>query len=320
MDNPADIISRGMEPNQLKESTVWWTGPPWLKQPSCFWPPLLQAELQELPAEALEERSVSLPIRTQEPNQLFHLRSSFASLVRLIALIQRFVYNIKPENHSRRRLGFLQTTELNQAISSLVRLAQTEVFPNEIASVASDGQVKSTSPLKNLAPVLKDGILRVGGRLKNALISEDRKHPIILPARHPLTEAIMEHYHRKYLHAGPQLLVASVREKFWPLRIRNLARSVVHSCVNCFRCKPTVLEQLMGDLPPERVTPSLPFLNTGVDLCGPFYYRKNRKAVSTKCYIAIFICLVTKAIHVELVNDLSTAVFLAEIHRFIGRR
>ncbi|XP_062559859.1 uncharacterized protein LOC134224507 [Armigeres subalbatus] len=130
----------------------------------------------------------------------------------------------------------------------------------------------------------------------------------------------MEHYHRKYLHAGPQLLVASVREKFWPLRIRNLARSVVHSCVNCFRCKPTVLEQLMGDLPPERVTFSLPFLNTGVDLCGSFYYRKNRKAVSTKCYIAIFICLVTKAIHVELVNDLSTAAFLAALHRFIGRR
>lgn len=76
----------------------------------------------------------------------------------------------------------------------------------------------------------------------------------------------------------------------------------------------------MGDLPPERVTPTFPFLNTGVDLCGPFQYRKLRKAPSTKCYIAIFICLATKAIHVEMVYDLSTDAFIAALHRFMARR
>lgn len=76
----------------------------------------------------------------------------------------------------------------------------------------------------------------------------------------------------------------------------------------------------MGDLPPERVTPTLPFLNTGVDLCGPFQYRKVRKSLPTKCYIAIFVCLATKAIHVEMVYDLSTAAFIAAMRRFIARR
>lgn len=319
LENPADIISRGMEPSQLENSN-WWTGPSWLKQPSRFWPPVIQADPPEIPAEALEERSVSLPIRVQEPNEIFRLRSSFVSIVRLIALIQRFAHNIKPANRANRKSGFLQTTELNQSISTLVRLAQSEAFPNDVAALSSGGQVKPNSPLKNLHPVLKDGILRVGGRLTNAPIPEDRKHPMILPARHPLTDSILLHYHLKHLHAGPQLLVACVREKFWPLRIRNLARSVVHSCVNCFRCKPTVLEQLMGDLPPERVTPTLPFLNTGVDLCGPFQYRKVRKSLPTKCYIAIFVCLATKAIHVEMVYDLSTAAFIAALHRFVARR
>ncbi|XP_055632398.1 uncharacterized protein LOC129772894 [Toxorhynchites rutilus septentrionalis] len=320
MDNPADIISRGMEANQLEESSIWWTGPSWLKQPSRFWPPIIQSDPPELPVETLEERPVSLPVRVHEPNELFRLRSSFSSLVRLTAMLGRFIHNSKPENRSNRKFGFLRSSELEQALSILVKLAQYEVFFNEIDTVSSAGQVNSKSALKNLCPILKDGILRVGGRLRNATISEDRKHPMILPARHPLTESIMPHYHLKHMHAGPQLLVACVREKFWPLRIRNLARHTVHSCISCFRCRPSVVEQIMGDLPAERVTPILPFLNTGVDLCGPFKFRKLRKSPPTKCYVAIFVCLVTKAIHIELVYDLSTAAFIAALHRFIARR
>ncbi|XP_055633837.1 uncharacterized protein LOC129774165 [Toxorhynchites rutilus septentrionalis] len=320
MDNPADIISRGMEANQLEESSIWWTGPSWLKQPSRFWPPIIQSDPPELPVETLEERPVSLPVRVHEPNELFRLRSSFSSLVRLTAMLGRFIHNSKPENRSNRKFGFLRSSELEQALSILVKLAQYEVFFNEIDTVSSAGHVNSKSALKNLCPILKDGILRVGGRLRNATISEDRKHPMILPARHPLTESIMSHYNLKHMHAGPQLLVACVREKFWPLRIRNLARHTVHSCISCFRCRPSVVEQIMGDLPAERVTPTLPFLNTGVDLCGPFKFRKLRKSPPTKCYVAIFVCLVTKAIHIELVYDLSTAAFIAALHRFIARR
>ncbi|XP_065082637.1 uncharacterized protein LOC135705015 [Ochlerotatus camptorhynchus] len=320
MDNPADIISRVMEASQLEESSAWWTGPSWLKQPSRFWPPVLQSDLPELTVESLEERSVSLPVRDHEPNEIFGLRSSFISLVRLTAMLRRFIHNSKPDIRSNRKIGFLRTSELNQATTTLVQLAQSEVFSNDIDAIATEGQVKSNSLLKNLCPVLRDGILRVGGRLRNADIPEDRKHPMILPARHLLTASIMSHYHQKHLHAGPHLLVACVREKFWPLRIRNLARNVVHSCINCFRCKPSALEQLMGDLPAERVTPTLPFLNTGVDLCGPFQFRKLRKDQPTKCYVAIFICLVTKAIHIELVYDLSTAAFIAALHRFMSRR
>ncbi|XP_055633257.1 uncharacterized protein LOC129773639 [Toxorhynchites rutilus septentrionalis] len=77
----------------------------------------------------------------------------------------------------------------------------------------------------------------------------------------------------------------------------------------------------MGDLPTERVTPAFPFLNTGVDLCGPFFYRHAlRKSIPVKCYVAIFVCLATKAVHVELVGDLSTKSFIAALKRFVARR
>ncbi|XP_055615223.1 uncharacterized protein LOC129761523 [Toxorhynchites rutilus septentrionalis] len=320
IENPADIISRGMRPAQLQETASWWNGPPWLSQPSRFWPPLIPQTSVELPSEMLEERTVSLPVRVHPPNEIFFLRSSFPALVRLIALLRRFINNSKLINRSNRRYGFLQASELAEASNNLVRLAQLESFSKDIAAVAKNGQVDSHSDLRTLAPILINGILRLRGRLRHAAISEDSKHPIILPARHPLTTSIVTYYHLKNLHAGPQLLVACVREKFWPLRIRNLARSVVHSCVNCFRCRPRTLDQIMGDLPSERVTPTLPFLNTGVDLCGPFQYRKASRAPPIKCYVAIFVCLITKAVHVELVYDLSTQAFIAALHRFVARR
>ncbi|XP_062713695.1 uncharacterized protein LOC134290550 [Aedes albopictus] len=319
-ENPADIISRGMSPAQLKDTPAWWNGCQWLSQPSRFWPPINRPIPEDLPSTELEERSVSLPVQATQSSEIFECRSSFSSLVRVVAFLHRFRHNSSPRNRTARKGGPLSTLELNNATKTLVKLAQQEAFGADILAITSKGQVSSNSALKSLAPILVDGILRVGGRLRHAAISEDRKHPMILPARHTLTERILVHYHLKNLHAGPQLLVACVREKYWPLRIRNLARKVVHSCVNCFRCKPTNLEQLMGDLPPERVTPTLPFLNTGVDLCGPFQFRKLPRAPPVKCYVAIFVCLVTKAAHVELVYDLSTAAFLAALQRFVARR
>ncbi|XP_055585340.1 uncharacterized protein LOC129738173 [Uranotaenia lowii] len=320
IENPADIISRGMYPEQLKEASLWWHGPTWLRQSSRFWPPLQYQLPDDFPVELLEEQKVALPIQIHAPNEVFLLRSSFPALTRLVALLLRASHNCKRRNRSNRITGFIRITELNRAMETLVKLAQQETFEKDISVIKAEGQVKPNSKLKNLAPFVEDGLLRVGGRLRHAPISKNRKHPMILPSRHPLTESIMTYYHLKNLHAGAQLLVACVREKFWPLRIRNLARKVVHSCIRCFRCKPTNLDQIMGDLPTERVTPTFAFTNSGVDLCGPFQYRASRRTTPVTCYVALFVCLVTKACHLELVHDLSTSSFIAALHRFIGRR
>ncbi|XP_062535226.1 uncharacterized protein LOC134204420, partial [Armigeres subalbatus] len=296
----------------LKVKTIFWTDS--MITPTGF---VLLHHGGKLSSQIESPRENSITAGT---NEIFTIRSSFPALVRIVALLRRFSHNSKPSNRTDRRSGFLQTLELIEASNNLVRLAQNEVFAKDIAAVATHGQVETNSKLRNLAPILVDGILRLQGRLRHAAISNDRKHPIILPARHPLTISIVSYYHLKNLHAGPQLLAACVREKFWPPRLQDLARSVVHSCVSCFRCRPRNLDQLMGDLPLERVTPSLPFLNKGVDLCGPFQYRKAKKTPPIKCFVAIFVCLVTKAVHMELVYDLSTSAFKAALHRFISQR
>ncbi|XP_062537690.1 uncharacterized protein LOC134206018 [Armigeres subalbatus] len=123
------------------------------------------------------------------------------------------------------------------------------------------------------------------------------------------------------LHGGQQLTIASIRERFWPTNIRNLVRKVIHEYVPCFRAKPRIQDQLMADLPTERVTPCPPFLRVGVDYCGPFnvayHHRRNRP---TKVFVAVYICLVTKAVHLELAADLSAQGFIATLKRFTARR
>ncbi|GFX42120.1 integrase catalytic domain-containing protein [Trichonephila clavipes] len=110
--------------------------------------------------------------------------------------------------------------------------------------------------------------------------------------------------------------------QFWPINGKGIARKTVHDCIACFRQKPTGVDQLMGNLPSERVTPSAPFLNSGVDFCGPFQIKvKNqRKGIFSKVYVAIFVCLATKAIHLEAVTDLTTEAFIAALKRLCARR
>ena len=73
----------------------------------------------------------------------------------------------------------------------------------------------------------------------------------------------------------------------------------------------------MGDLPPERITPDRPFVNVGVDYAGPFYikYGYVRKPTIVKAYACIFVSLSTKAVHLELVSDLTSDAFIACLRR-----
>ena len=86
--------------------------------------------------------------------------------------------------------------------------------------------------------------------------------------------------------------------------------------------KPKTASQLMGQLPPERVQPARPFLISGVDFCGPIYIRQGtrRTAKTIKTYVAVFVCFITRAVHLELVRDLTTAAFIDAFKRFVARR
>lgn len=77
----------------------------------------------------------------------------------------------------------------------------------------------------------------------------------------------------------------------------------------------------MANLPSSRVLECRTFLRVGVDYAGPLRLRELqlRKSRIYNVYIAIFVCFVMKAVHLELVSNLSTEAFLAAFDLFVAR-
>lgn len=177
--------------------------------------------------------------------------------------------------------------------------------------------------LISLSPFINDeNLIRVGGRLKNSNYTYDVKHPILLCSKHHITKIIFEKEHKTLFHAGPQLLLAKIRLTYWPLAGRNLAKQVVRNCVRCTRFKAQPVQVIMGNLPNDRTHLEFPFLNTGLDYAGPVLIadRGGRGCKLIKSYICVFVCFAVRAVHLELVSDLTKEAFLAAFSRFISRR
>ncbi|XP_077290365.1 uncharacterized protein LOC143914149 [Arctopsyche grandis] len=111
-------------------------------------------------------------------------------------------------------------------------------------------------------------------------------------------------------------------KKYWLLNGTNTIKGTLRKCITCFKSKPIIIGQLMGDLPSSRIIPKPPFHHYGVDYAGPFAIKNGtlRNSKITKCYVCIFICFVTKAVHMEVVSDLTTVAFLNCFKRFVARR
>ena len=172
-------------------------------------------------------------------------------------------------------------------------------------------------------------IMRVGGRLHNAAISYSEKHPMILPKinsktnlDNSATAKLIEFTHKQTLHGGVTLTLAYLRQKYMIIGMRNSVKFCIQRCFTCKRFKTETLKQQMGTLPADRVNISLTFFHSSVDYAGPFNVKLSsiRRAKLYKCYIAVFVCLSTKAYHLELVSALTAEAFVEAFKRFIGRR
>lgn len=318
-ENPADIASRGSFPALLRSNDLWWNGPSWLVLNETEWPNYETNSI--LPDAQLESRKIN-PItallsvaQNHVVDVLFERFNSFRKIKRIIA----YILKMRKTHRESSLVDRLRVAEL-----VCVKYVQERSFKLEMLKLQSNQPIDSNSKILQLAPFLDDdGILRVGGRLKNANLNVDQKHPIILPKIHKLSKIVTHDAHIEHLHAGPSLLSSIIKQKFWIIGCRDLARSICKSCIICFRWLQQTQSQLMGSLPINRVSPSRAFQVTGVDLAGPITLRVRKgpgRVATTKGYIVIFICLSVKAVHIEVVSDMTTESYLAALKRFIGRR
>ena len=163
------------------------------------------------------------------------------------------------------------------------------------------------------------GLLRVGGRLRNAEAGFTQRHPTILHGQNQLTKLIIRTEHLRLLHAGPTLVSSSLGRRYHIVGQRKTVHTLLRACITCRR---VLSKPQPHQLPIERVTPGIVFESVGIDYAGPLNLKlgRVRKPTMVKAYVCVFVALSVKAVHLELVSDLTSAAFIACLRRFIARR
>ncbi|XP_046802094.1 uncharacterized protein LOC124418771 [Lucilia cuprina] len=282
--NPADCASRGIAVQQLIEHPLWWHGPLWLLNHSSSWP--------------------SADIKFGQ----YQFRGKIISS------------NCKHSASSSRRANLGP----NQQIFKINSFDKDNCYlPSKIKALHAGQQLQNSHPLSKFTPFIDAyGLLRVGGRLRNALIDPNAKHPILLPSKSTFTNLLIAEAHEKTLHGGVQVMSVYLWQSYWILGGRSAIKAFNHRCVRCAKIRGVTARQLMGQLPSIRTIPARPFLHSGVDYAGPLSIKtwRGRGAKQYKGYIALFVCLSTSAVHLEVASDYSVDGFLAAFKRFVSRR
>jgi hypothetical protein len=333
--NPADAATRGLPANEIQSSSTWFQGPEFLKKGDNHWPefprvgpPADDDENLRRPAVVnVTQSSKSIEISKLKIGNLIQPErfSSWQKLKRHTAWIIRAVKNFLSLSSrftiSAVKNERLSLDELEFAENCLLRKAQIDGFSHDYADLSSSLVVSSESHLKSLDPFFDFDLqlIRVGGRLKNAPKCVVAQQQILLPYDHHISKLILVAEHRKSAHSGPEHLVSMVRQKYWPVKCRLMAKKIISDCFDCRRrtCLPAI--PFMADLPCERVAGfTRPFQFTGVDYFGPMLVKRARSRI--KRWGCLFSCLVTRAIHCELADSLETDDFLLVLRCFISRR
>lgn len=161
------------------------------------------------------------------------------------------------------------------------------------------------------------GLIRVGGHLRFPELKDDAKHLILLLKSSHFTVLLIRHYQLSFLHGGPELIFSMMNHKYWILSGHDAVCHFMYSSVPCSRYRAGHPKPTMANLPDFRVQKHQPFLQNVMDYGGSFIQVvkecRRRNAKTSKAYLALFICMSTKAMHLKRVSELIMAAFLASI-------
>ena len=303
-ENPADHASRGLDLDGIVESN-------WLHGPSFLWQSSVLPEeiVCDIPEDDVEVRSCRATSAKEHPYSSFESKvqrfSSKDALVRGIAVLVRW-----RESRGKKIVSKLESLKI--AENYVIGRIQKEHFS------------RPSHPLKNTLKQLNvftddQGVQRVGGRSQRSCSDEGCKHPVVLPRDSHFAKLVALHCHEKIAHQGRMFTIHEIRANgFWIIGMRGVVASLIRRCTTCIRYRGNPQEQMMADLPEERVQPSPPFSYCGVDCFGPFLVKDGRREM--KRYGLIVTCLASRAVHLETLDDLSTNSFINALRNVIAIR
>lgn len=318
--NPADLATRGLTPTELVAEKRWWEGPAWLTAETSQWPAI---EIPStLPLEVLDDidplQSVPLTATTisSSPATNFQLidHKRFSDWRRLIdatAWALRFLRKV----WKRPPAWLSSVSERGPLMGTDRRLAERCIIRQIQDDAITPADVDRWELQKD-----SDEIWRCMGRLGESNLQQDVRHPVFLPRRSHCTELIILDIHRALFHGGTPTTLTKLRQRFWVSHGRKTVKTAINRC--CMEChrwkaKPFALPP-MPNLPTSRVRRARAFDSTAVDFFGPITVKSDLEP--RKKWVALFTCMTTRAVHLELADDLSANGFVHCFRRFMARR
>ena len=330
--NPADVGSRECSPVDL-ESSMWLQGPEFLKRdidtlPEFF--PLVDPRSDtEVRKCTVVTMATSIDKKLTLGSSRFESYSSWYKLVVAVGILIHIVLSFKKVGICR---GWHICTESHsldtKARATIVILneVQYDSFKDDIDALMSSKSLGTNSALSKLDPYIEEstGLLRVGGRLGQSSLPYEEKHPIILHKSHYVTKLLIRHFHESVFHQGRTFTEGAVRQGgYWIVGAKRAISSLIFDCVTCKKLRGKFERQKMADLPSDRTEPCTAFSYVGVDVFGPWQVisRKTRSSqASAKRWAVLFTCLTIRAVHIEVVDEMTSSAFINALRRFVAIR
>ena len=163
----------------------------------------------------------------------------------------------------------------------------------------------------------ENGLIRVGGRFRKSSLEFGTVHPVLSKTGN-VTKMIIRWCHERTAHSGRNITLNELRSSgYWVMQEAQWSERSYQS-VTCRCLREKVGEQVMADLPSDRLQEEPSFSYCGVDMFGPFHIKECRNTL--KRYGELFTCLVSRAIHIEMTKSMETDSFILGLRRFIARR
>ena len=281
-------------PQELDTNRCWQRGPEFLQREFGKWPVSSNSDVKNLPGRI--NSSVSHIEGIETLAQRINI-DRFSKFLLLIGTTARFLKLYKKYKYGNREL-----VSLNIIKREDIEIAERFWIKN--AQIGLQEKLRK-GKLRRLCARIEDGIIVVGGRTEQWIKATwNMQYFILLPYRHRLSRLIMEFEHKRMGHLGTSATVSAVRKKYWITYAHKLAKSIRAKCRDCKRREKVMENQIMSNLPQERMNPCTPFTNVGCDYFGPFTIRGEvQKRIRGKCFGVIFICLSSRAVYLDITQD-----------------
>ena len=134
-----------------------------------------------------------------------------------------------------------------------------------------------------------------------------------------MTTLVIHYTHETYAHVELQQVLAATHENYWIAEGLSAVKKCIKGCIMCKRQRAPLCTQQMAPLLKEQMTPDETLFSfVGIDYFGPLIVKAGRTHL--KRYECLFTCLTTRAVHLEVAQNLTADSFIATPQRFSSRR